>query len=198
MIDGQTLIPVYSYLPSSIYDDVNQKGCYYVDQCIQNQITDPKFYVANGNAILPIVGYRLGEAYNWSPSKVAAMNYLDFYLLADAIVAEKFEGSPSRSNFSEEDWSLIRNAQKVVLVKSFDKMARKLLASRNFQKPIAQMSMKAQELLSGSDSRDSLRFVLQSEHDTHIINSVTWLEPLDHDYVDMPFSSTLVMELHYT
>jgi len=33
-IDGLTLVPVYSYLPPSPHDDVNQKGCYYVDQCI--------------------------------------------------------------------------------------------------------------------------------------------------------------------
>jgi hypothetical protein len=31
VIDGYTMIPVFSYLPSSIYDEVNQKGCYYVD-----------------------------------------------------------------------------------------------------------------------------------------------------------------------
>jgi|LauGreDrversion4_2_1035121.scaffolds.fasta_scaffold500412_1 hypothetical protein len=125
------------------------------------------------------------------------MNYLDFYLLADAIVAEKFEGSPDRASFTEEDWYYIRNAQKVVLIKSFDTMAKKLLASRNFEKPIAHMVDKVNQLLSNSETRDSLRYVIQSEHDTHIINSVTWLEPVIHDYVDMPFASTLVVELHY-
>jgi hypothetical protein len=142
VIDGQTLIPVYSYLPNSIYDDVNQKGCYYVDQCIQNQITDPKYYVSDGDAILPIVGYHLAEAYKWPKQKIEGMNYLDFYLLADAIVAEKFEGSPNRSVFTEEDWYYIRNAQKVVLIKSFDHLARKLLATRNFHKPLEQMIQK--------------------------------------------------------
>ncbi len=125
------------------------------------------------------------------------MNYLNFYLLADALVAEKFEGSPDRANFTEEDWQFIRNAQKVVLIKSFDKMARKLLASRNFHQPMQHLVAKAQELLAGTESRDSLRYVLQSEHDTHLVNAVTWLEPLNHDYVDMPFASTLMMELHY-
>ena len=48
VIDGYTMVPVFSYLPNSIYDDVNQKGCYYVDQCIQNQITDPKYYAGEG------------------------------------------------------------------------------------------------------------------------------------------------------
>lgn len=66
--------------------------------------------MAEGQAILPIVGYRLAQAYGWAESKVAAMNYLDFYLLADAIVAEKLEGSPPRGAFTEEDWFFIRNA----------------------------------------------------------------------------------------
>jgi len=70
------------------------------------------------------------------------MNYLDFYLLADALVAEKFEGSPDRANFSDKDWFYIRNAQKVVLIKSFDTLARKLLASRNFDAPMKQMGKK--------------------------------------------------------
>jgi len=57
-----------------------------------------------------VVGYKLAQAFNWPSNKVASMNYLDFYLLADAIVAEKFEGSPPRGNFTEDDWYLIRNA----------------------------------------------------------------------------------------
>jgi hypothetical protein len=65
------------------------------------------------------------------------MNYLDFYQLADANVAEKFEGQQNRANFTEEEYYLIRNAQKVVLIRSFDKLARRLLSSRNFYKPIA-------------------------------------------------------------
>jgi DNA helicase IV len=126
------------------------------------------------------------------------MNYLDFYLLADALVAEKFEGSPNRSDFSDKDWYYIRNAQKVVLEKSFDSLARKLLASRNFEAPMRQMADKINQLLSGTETRDSLRYVLQSEHDTHLVNAVTWLQPSDNDYVDMPFASQLMMELHYT
>ncbi len=66
--------------------------------------------MANGNEVLPIVGYRLAEAYAWNKDKVKFMNYLDFYLLADGAVSEAFEGAPRRGNFSETDWWLIRNA----------------------------------------------------------------------------------------
>lgn len=30
-----------------------------------------------------------------------------------------------------------------------------------------------------------------------MLNAVTWLEPLEYDFVDMPFASSLMMELHY-
>jgi hypothetical protein len=30
-LDGLQMIPVYSYIPNSIYDFVNQHGCGYVD-----------------------------------------------------------------------------------------------------------------------------------------------------------------------
>jgi hypothetical protein len=58
-IIGLSSIPVYSFVPPSPHDDVNQHGCNYVAQCIQNQITDPKYYVAEGKEVLPVVGQRL-------------------------------------------------------------------------------------------------------------------------------------------
>ena len=81
---------------------------------------------------MPILGYKVAESYKWPSERVKNMNYLDFYLLSDALVAEKFEGSPSRGNFSDQDWFLIRNAQKVVLLKSFDRFANRMFATRNF------------------------------------------------------------------
>jgi hypothetical protein len=51
--------------------------------------------------------------------------------------------------------------------------------------------------LKGTESKDSLRYFLHSSHDTHVLNAVEWLQPVDHDYVDQPFASTLISELHY-
>ena len=56
---------------------------------------------------------------------------------------------------------------------------------------------KVQQILGGTESRDSLRYFVHSSHDTQVVNAVAWLNPVDHDYVDMPFSSTLISELHY-
>ena len=105
------------------------------------------------------------------------MNYLDFYLLSDALVAEKFEGSPSRGNFTGEDWFLIRNAQKVVLLKSFDKFANRMFATRNFHHPMEFIKEKVNQILTGTETKDSLRYYLHSSHDTQVVNAVAWLNP---------------------
>lgn len=59
------------------------------------------------------------------------------------------------------------------------------------------MTQKVNQILNGVESRDSLRYFLHSSHDTQVINTVRFLDPIDHDYVDMPFASTLMTELHY-
>jgi hypothetical protein len=87
---------------------------------------DPKQYVSESNYILPIVGYRLAQAYNWSPSAVKNLNFIDFYRLSDAIIGENFEGNNRRANFSEFDWYLIRNSQKITANKSVDLYGLKL------------------------------------------------------------------------
>ena len=75
---------------------------------------------------MPLVGYRLAEAYKWSASAVKNMNFIDFYRLSDAAVSEYFEGSKPRVNFTEFEWYMIRNSQKVTAQKSVDYYGLKL------------------------------------------------------------------------
>jgi hypothetical protein len=59
------------------------------------------------------------------------------------------------------------------------------------------MVEKIQTLIDGTESRDTLRYHIQSAHDTHVINTVAFLEPLNYNWIEMPFSSSLNLELHY-
>ena len=70
VIDGYIMIPVYSYIPFSAFDDINVSGCNYLYQAANYLGYDPKYYVSESNYIIPRVGYRLAEAYNWSPKAV--------------------------------------------------------------------------------------------------------------------------------
>jgi hypothetical protein len=56
---------------------------------------------------------------------------------------------------------------------------------------------KVQQILGGTESKDSLRYYVHSSHDTQLVNAVAWLNPVEHNYLDMPFTSTLISELHY-
>ena len=78
VIDGYNLLPVYSYVPPTSHDELNNQGCYYVQQCIDTQYLDPRYYVAETNYYLPVIGYRVARAFNWTESKVNSMTYIDF------------------------------------------------------------------------------------------------------------------------
>ncbi len=65
------------------------------------------------------------------------MNYIDFYRLSDSAVCESFDGNKPRANFSEFDWYLIKNSQKVTSQKTIDLYGLKLFNTKQFRKPLA-------------------------------------------------------------
>jgi hypothetical protein len=86
------LIPTFSYLPLSEYDDVSSQGCNYVNQMIYYRYYDIKNFVSDGNYALPLVGYTLAQAYGWSKDQVNGMSYIQFQQLGDVIYSENFDG----------------------------------------------------------------------------------------------------------
>lgn len=52
-------------------------------------------------------------------------------------------------------------------------------------------------MLDGTDSVDSLKYVLHSVHDTQLIAVMEWLKPMNFIYTEQPYASTFYMELHY-
>lgn len=38
---------------------------------------------------------------------------------------------------------------------------------------------------------------MYSAHDYQIANVLEWLDPVDHDFVDVPYASTIFFELYY-
>lgn len=62
---------------------------------------------------------------------------------------------------------------------------------------MAALNNKIEQLLNGTESRDSLRYIIESAHDTQLLFTMRWLEPMLYDFEDMPFASTIYYELHY-
>ncbi len=46
-------------------------------------------------------------------------------------------------------------------------------------------------------SRNYLKYVINSEHDTEVINLVEFFQPLNYETTDCVFCSSLIFELHY-
>ena len=59
------------------------------------------------------------------------------------------------------------------------------------------MKNKVQMVLNGTDIKDSIKYLQHSTHDDSISNSVLFLEPVNHNFVDIPFASSIIFELHY-
>ena len=47
------------------------------------------------------------------------------------------------------------------------------------------------------DKRDDIKYVLNSAHDDQIANMVWWLDPVDYEFTDVPYASSVFYELHY-
>ena len=146
---------------------------------------------------MPIIGYKLGMAYGWSNDRLNGMNYIQFQQLSDAVVSENFEGLPNRLNTTEFEWGLIRNSQKVAAIKSFDKYGLKLFQSRQFETPGMLMIRRVYDIYYYGDKNDTIKLYIESAHDTHLLSTLFWLDPLDYDYEYMPFSSSICFEVHY-
>ncbi len=52
------------------------------------------------------------------------------------LISEKFEGDPSRYNFTGMQWYFVRNSQKIQLVYSYDDFSRTLWITKKLRKPI--------------------------------------------------------------
>ena len=59
------------------------------------------------------------------------------------------------------------------------------------------MNDRVQQILKGDPSRNTLRYIIHSAHDFQIAQFLVWIQSVGHEYVDIPYSSSIVFELHY-
>lgn len=121
------------------------------------------------------------------------MSYHDFYHYCDAMTADQFDGIPIDCEFTEESWAEVEHVQKIYLSDWFSKQARDLHISKIFRKPLAIMQDKVDQ---ETDKKyDDLKYLIYSAHDTQVDNIMTWLQPEDLSWNNVPYASTVVLEL---
>ena len=59
------------------------------------------------------------------------------------------------------------------------------------------MIQRVNDIIYGADTNHSIKFYMESAHDTQLLPTLLWLEPLDYDYEDIPFASSIYFEVHY-
>lgn len=116
--------------------------------------------------------------------------------MTDTIVALDFEGNPEHEPyFSDDQWELLNEYQKVWLTDDYNKDARDLMMSRMLRKPVAQMKHTIDTMLGKTNkTEDPMKLMIYSAHDTQVVNMMDFLQK-DFDWV--PYASTVVFELKY-
>ena len=108
------------------------------------------------------------EMYGLTDDYIDSLNYHHYERLTDTAVALDYEGYPEHETyFSEDQWELTHEFQKVYLTERDTKDASNLEVSRILRKPLAVMRKKVIGLLSADKTTEtpSLNYVIYSAHD---------------------------------
>ena len=128
-----------------------------------------------------------------------SLNFHHFESKTDEAVALDVEGYPVHETyFSDTQWELNHEFQKVLLTYRDDKAASDLEMSRMLRKPISVMKQKVKSLLTGISEigeANDLKFMIYSAHDDTVINMLNFLAV---DYHWIPFAATVTYELKYS
>ena len=59
------------------------------------------------------------------------------------------------------------------------------------------MENRVEEIILGVDTRDDIKYLIDSAHDDNISNMIMWLNPINYELVDVAYASPIHFELHY-
>lgn len=110
---------------------------------------------------------KLTSAFQLNQTQVEGLDYVKFFYLADALIAESFEGMPDiRADLSLFERALVHQTQKVILSRAFDSQALPLYMTKFIRGPIATLLQRKQDVENGRDTKDQLKYLVYSAHDT--------------------------------
>ena len=139
--------------------------------------------------------------FNLTAEYFDSKNFHGLYHIADSAVALDYEGYPEHETFyTDSEWELTHEFQKVFLSLSNSKDGRALEVSRILRKPMEIMSDKVSNLLNDfvadiSSESSKVKYVIYSAHDDQWTNMMNFLVE---DYAWIPFASTVTFELKYS
>lgn len=93
---------------------------------------------------------------------------------------------------------MAKQTQKNALVLPYLDENRKLQYSKHLSIPREHMEARIQSILSKKqDEKNELKYYLDSAHDDNIANMLVWLNAFEYQFLEIPFASSIIFELHY-
>lgn len=160
----------------------------------QNEALNSTFSGVYGE-VVPVIKEPLGKAFHLDNE---TLNDFPFALasgLMDYTVCENFEGLPPRYRYSAEQFQYLKYVQKLWLTVPTSEYARQLAITKELRKPVAALKAAMDKLLAGQ--QPDLMYMIYSSHDDAVANTMLFLKPVDAFFFDIPFASTIGLELHY-
>ena len=183
-IDGMTLLPVFNYVKQNIYDDISWQGCKYAAGNRNYKYSREQSYSNISPYVINVMKNPIGQSFNLTTDEMQTMNYTTFYGYSDILISEIFEGNPKRYNFTNMQWTFIRNSQKIILVQCYDPDVRTLWVTKKMRKPIQAIKDTVAKYLNGTVTKDDLKYFIHSAHDTQLWNVVEFLQSVNYDPID--------------
>lgn len=101
------MVPQYNHL--SEHDDLSYPGCAYTASYDAYHWNNNVSFTNVSAYILPVVRQPYSKAFGFDVRNSYNMTYPQFYDFADQLVAEDFEGDPSRYKFTSDQWYYTRS-----------------------------------------------------------------------------------------
>lgn len=101
--------------------------------------------------------------------------------LSDLLVAENFEGIAKRYPFDAEEWYYMRYMLMLVGTVPVVENDRQIVVTKELRDPMRIIEDKVSMILNGTDSHDSLKYLMYSSHDDSLANTLLFLNPSNLD-----------------
>lgn len=158
-------VPIFVFNNNDIRDDASYDGCPFIEDVESARINDDEVF-APFDWMMDGAREPIQEMYNLTDEYMDSLNFHHFETLTDEAVAVDFEGWPEHSTyFSDEEWELTHEFQKVILTYRDTTDASKLEVSRLLRKPLALMKEKVASFTADSPAPSDLKYMIYSAHD---------------------------------
>ncbi|CDW85891.1 histidine acid phosphatase family protein [Stylonychia lemnae] len=196
-IDNYQFIPAFTYAEANVNDDLYFTGCPWVYAYKTDAAKKPETYNGVIDEVLDVLRNPIGKANNYTQDQIDKINFNDITLEQDKWFTTDFQGVKQWYQYTPVELEYLKHFQVIHLTLPVGQQGRQLLMTKQLSKPIQSMKNRIQEILSGNQSKDTLRYIVYSGHDDTISNLLVFLNPVNFYFEAVPYCSQVYFELYY-